>query len=224
MDFSQKLQALRKGRGFTQERLASELNVSRQAIAKWEAGTGYPDVSNLVQLSELLHVTVDYLVKEQECSVAPIQREEGDRAELIAFRLRAARCTYAAWMNQAEATRLDSHDFHYEEGPYCYHDTYVGGQQFAGQEAIWKNGRAVYAMNYLGRVLGETFSGNFLKEALRHASEEMPFRGPEEYQSGEYRYKCQVTGDVAWFQGQEEIWCRDEKVFECLFHGGLMKA
>lgn len=224
MDFSQKLQALRKGRGFTQERLASELNVSRQAIAKWEAGTGYPDVSNLVQLSELLHVTVDYLVKEQECSVAPIQREEGDRAELIAFRLRAARCTYAAWMNQAEATRLDSHDFHYEEGPYCYHDTYVGGQQFDGQEAIWKNGRAVYAMNYLGRVLGETFSGNFLKEALRHASEEMPFRGPAEYQSGEYRYKCQVTGDVAWFQGQEEIWCRDEKVFECLFHGGLMKA
>lgn len=40
MDFSQKLQALRKERGFTQEKLASVLNVSRQAIAKWRRERG----------------------------------------------------------------------------------------------------------------------------------------------------------------------------------------
>lgn len=41
-------------------------------------------------------------------------------------------------------------------------------------------------MNYSGRVLGQQFSGDFLKEALRYASPDMPYRGPEYYQSGEY--------------------------------------
>ena len=49
-------------------------------------------------------------------------------------------------------------------------------------------------MNYSGRVLGQQFSGDFLKEALRHANEQMPYRGPEYYQSGEYTYKFLVSG------------------------------
>lgn len=75
-------------------------------------------------------------------------------------------------------------DFRYENGEYVYHDAYVGGEQFAGEEAIWKNGIAVYAMNYMGRVLEDKFSGNFLKEALRCADAKMPYRGPEYYRSG----------------------------------------
>ncbi|MCR5652013.1 MAG: DUF5680 domain-containing protein [Lachnospiraceae bacterium] len=105
-----------------------------------------------------------------------------------------------------------------------YHDTYVGGEEFAGEEAVWKDGQAVYAMNYMGRVLADGFSGNFLKEALRAADEKMPYRGPELYQSGEYTYRCKVTGDFTWFQGYEEIidavvrachWHRDRI---CVFH------
>ena len=41
-------------------------------------------------------------------------------------------------------------------------------------------------MNYIGRVLNQKFSGDFLKEALRKADKKMPFRGPEYYQSGQY--------------------------------------
>lgn len=129
---------------------------------------------------------------------------------------------YAAFMNQVDSTRIDSCDFRFQEGDFAYHDTYVGGEQFAGEEAVWKNGKAVYAMNYLGRVLGENFSGNFLKEALRAATIECPYRGPEFYQSGEYIYKSKVSGDFTWFQGYEEIYCNEEKVYECYFHGGLM--
>ena len=40
-----------------------------------------------------------------------------------------------------------------------------------------------------------------MKEALRAADEKMPYRGPELYQSGEYTYRCKVTGDFTWFQG-----------------------
>ncbi|MBR6666306.1 MAG: helix-turn-helix transcriptional regulator [Lachnospiraceae bacterium] len=223
MNFSEKLQLLRKSKGFTQEELAEKLNVSRQAVAKWEAGQTYPDVMNLIQISDMMNVTVDYLVKDRECAVALQKREDNDVEELMLFRLEANVNTYAAFMNEVDATRPDSHDFRYEKGDYMYYDTYVGGEQFAGQEAVWRMGKAVYAMNYAGRVLSDKFSGNFLKEALRKADINMPYRGPEYYQAGEYVYKAKVSGDINWFQGYEEIYWQNEKVYECYFHGGLLR-
>lgn len=223
MNFSEKLQLLRKSKGFTQEELAEKLNVSRQAVAKWEAGQAYPDIMNLIQISDMMNVTVDYLVKDQECTVTLQKSDSGDVEELILFRLEANVNTYAAFMNEVDSTRLDSHDFRYEKGDYVYHDTYVGGEQFAGQEAVWKKGKAVYAMNYVGRVLSDKFSGNFLKEALRKADINMPYRGPEYYEAGEYVYKAKVSGDINWFQGYEEIYWKNEKVYESYFHGGLLR-
>lgn len=224
MNFSQKLQLLRKNKGCTQDELAGKLDVSRQAVAKWESGQVYPDISNLIQISKLFNVTVDYLVKDQECIVSCSDDDKmPDINRLIEFRLEANINTYAACMNETDSTRLNSHDFTYSNGSYTYHDTYVGGEQFAGEEAIWYEGRSQYAMNYIGRVLSQNFSGDFLKEALRKADKKMPFRGPEYYQSGQYIYKCNVVGDFSWFQGYEEIYCDNEKVYECYFHGGIMK-
>ena len=194
-----------------------------QAVAKWESGQVYPDISNLIQISKLFNVTVDYLVKDQECIVSCSDDKMSDINRLIEFRLEANINTYAACMNETDSTRLNSHDFTYSNGSYTYHDTYVGGEQFAGEEAIWYEGRSQYAMNYIGRVLSQNFSGDFLKEALRKADKKMPFRGPEYYQSGQYIYKCNVVGDFSWFQGYEEIYCDNEKVYECYFHGGIMK-
>ena len=223
MNFSQKLQLLRKNKGCTQDELAGKLDVSRQAVAKWESGQVYPDISNLIQISKLFNVTVDYLVKDQECIVGCSDDKMSDINRLVEFRLEANSNTYAACMNETDSTRLNSHDFTYSNGPYTYHDTYVGGEQFAGEEAIWYEGKSQYAMNYIGRVLSQNFSGDFLKEALRKADKKMPFRGPEYYQSGQYIYKCSVVGDFTWFQGYEEIYCDNEKVYECYFHGGIMK-
>ena len=167
MIFSEKLQILRKNKGYTQEALADKLGVSRQAVAKWESGQIYPDISNLIQISDLMSVSVDYLVKDQDCAVNIKSQSDTDLDELIAFSLEANINTYAAFKNEVDATRLTSHDFRYENGKYIYHDTYVGGEEFAGEEVVWKDGQAVYAMNYMGRVLADGFSGNFLKEALR---------------------------------------------------------
>ncbi|MBO5607694.1 MAG: helix-turn-helix transcriptional regulator [Treponema sp.] len=224
MIFSEKLAVLRKNKGITQEALAEKLNVSRQAVAKWESGQAYPDISNLIQISNLMNVTVDYLVRDGECMMAPAASTDTDLDRLIAFRLEANVNTYAAFMNEAPSTRLDSHDFRYENGGYTYHDTYVGGEQFAGEEAIWKKDKSLYAMNYMGRVLAKEFSGNFLKAALRAADKKMPYRGPEYFEDGEYTYKCSVNGDFTWFQGYEEIFWMDKKVYECYFHGGLTRA
>ena len=63
MNFPEKLQKLRKERGWSQEELANRITVSRQAVSKWELGTAVPDTDNIVQLSELFGVTTDYLIK-----------------------------------------------------------------------------------------------------------------------------------------------------------------
>lgn len=66
MQFKDKFKALRKEYNYTQEELAEELNVSRQAITKWESGEGIPDVENLKEISKLFNTTMDELVKEEK--------------------------------------------------------------------------------------------------------------------------------------------------------------
>ena len=89
----------------------------------------------------------------QACIVSCLDDKETDIDCLVHFRLEANVNTYAAYMNETDSTRLDSHDFRYSNGSYTYHDTYVGGEQFAGEEAIWYEGKSQYAMNYAGCVL-----------------------------------------------------------------------
>lgn len=62
MKLNEKIKELRKKKGLTQEQLASELNVSRQAITKWESGEGSPDIENLKNIALFFHVSVDYLI------------------------------------------------------------------------------------------------------------------------------------------------------------------
>lgn len=62
MKLSDKILALRKKRGMSQEELAERLNVSRQAVSRWEMGSAQPDASNLLQLSRLFGVSADYLL------------------------------------------------------------------------------------------------------------------------------------------------------------------
>ena len=52
---------------------------------------------------------------------------------------------------------------------------------------------------------------------------ELPFRGPEIYTKGDYHYHCKVDGEFVWFQGYEEIFYMDEKVYECYFYGGAIR-
>ena len=66
MLFNEKLKMLRKENELTQEQLAERLNVSRQAITKWESGDGTPDIENLKQISILFNTTIDELVKEDK--------------------------------------------------------------------------------------------------------------------------------------------------------------
>ena len=66
MTFSEKILSCRKKAGLSQEALAERLGVSRQAISRWEMGNTIPDAENLLQLSQLFGVSVDYLLHDEQ--------------------------------------------------------------------------------------------------------------------------------------------------------------
>lgn len=65
MTFGLKLKALRKEHGYSQEELAQRLDVSRQAVSKWESDRGTPETDKLLQISTMFGVTLDYLLKSE---------------------------------------------------------------------------------------------------------------------------------------------------------------
>ena len=71
MDFQERLFTLRRQAGLSQEDLANVLNVTRQAVQKWEAGSSRPDMDNLVSLAEYFQVSLDYLVTGKESTPPP---------------------------------------------------------------------------------------------------------------------------------------------------------
>lgn len=66
MKLSEKIKALRKGAGMSQEEFGARLNVSRQAITKWESGEGLPDIGNLLALSRMFNLSLDDLLSEEK--------------------------------------------------------------------------------------------------------------------------------------------------------------
>ena len=62
MTIGAKIAACRKRAGMSQEKLANELNISRQAVSRWETGEAVPDTEKVIQLSRIFHVTTDYLL------------------------------------------------------------------------------------------------------------------------------------------------------------------
>ena len=224
MEFGNKLQAIRKDKKLSQEDLAEKLNISRQAVAKWEAGQAYPDIDNLIKLSELFKITIDSMIKNTSaCSKDILNSVEIDFKEIIEFLCTAKKNTYASKSKkETVSSRMNSHDLSFESGKFTYLDTYLGGERFSGEEAVWVEEKPVWSMNYSGRVLEETFSGEFLQEVLSLVPEEYPFRGPILHRNGDYTYHCSVKGDFTWFQGNEEIFYNNRKVYECYFHGGIV--
>ena len=65
MIFADKLIRLRKKSGWSQEELAEQMHVSRQAVSKWEGAQSVPDVEKIIMLSQLFGVTTDYLLKDE---------------------------------------------------------------------------------------------------------------------------------------------------------------
>ena len=66
MELGKKIKQLRKFSGMTQEQLAEKLNISRQALSKWENGTSMPDVESVVRISMLFQISLEELLIKEE--------------------------------------------------------------------------------------------------------------------------------------------------------------
>lgn len=65
MSFGQQLQLLRRGHGLTQEAFAQQLQVSRQAVSKWESSKGYPEIEKIIYICNYYGVAMDELFAEE---------------------------------------------------------------------------------------------------------------------------------------------------------------
>ena len=101
MRFEEKIVELRKSKGLSQEELAEQMGVSRQAVSRWELGHTLPDITNLVQLCELFGVSADYLVRDEEQTSAKSDQSAKTIAQLTRererIRYQARRFYYIAW-------------------------------------------------------------------------------------------------------------------------------
>ena len=84
MNIAVRIQNLRKAKGISQEGLADELGVSRQAVSKWESEQSMPDIDKIILMSDYFDVTTDYLLKGTEV------KEEKDKKEKEDARIFAA--------------------------------------------------------------------------------------------------------------------------------------
>lgn len=150
-----------------------------------------------------------------------------DDPEFIPFLLRAKKNTYAGGdAGQVASSRIASHDLAYCDGPWAYHDTYLGGFSFAGEEAVWKEGVPVWAMNYYGTMTCDSIPegfGDFLKLALRNVPARAPYRGPAHFEAGRFLYTCRWEGTPVIFRGDETIALDGQEIYKLYFHGGRVK-
>lgn len=83
IDMSERLLALRKKMGYSQEKVSELLGVTRQAISKWENSQGLPDLNNLLELSRLYNVSADYLLTGKiEQSKEPLSAIEPEKLRI----------------------------------------------------------------------------------------------------------------------------------------------
>ena len=76
MNLSDRIQYLRKTRGISQEGLADQLGVSRQAVSKWESEQSMPDLDKIISMSDYFEVTTDYLLK----GIEPVVQKEEEQS------------------------------------------------------------------------------------------------------------------------------------------------
>ena len=81
MSLGEKIQILRKQKGMSQEQLADALNISRQAVSKWETNESQPDIERLIEISSMFNVSTDFLIKDGQSS-APTYTAQANRGSM----------------------------------------------------------------------------------------------------------------------------------------------
>ncbi len=147
---------------------------------------------------------------------------------LHTFIVQAKRATYVGGGQKLLPYRLGSHDLQFVEGEWAYHDSYLGENDFIGQEAVYYQQKVVWAMNYFGRILNpakitSAEAGAMIKVSLSKMYIEGRFLGGFEHTEGDLTYIDTNDGDFTFFTGREWIQRDGQMVYELVYHGGLIQ-
>jgi hypothetical protein len=145
------------------------------------------------------------------------------------FILHAKSATYVGRGQKLLPYRLGSHDLQFFEGNWAYHDSYLGENDFIGEEVVYFQNKVVWAMNYYGRILepgliNSAQAGSIIQQSLTKMYAEGRFLGNFTCTSGEYTYQDTNQGNVEYFTGKEWINRNGIIVYELVYHGGLLKS
>lgn len=148
--------------------------------------------------------------------------------QLHAFIVRAKAATYVGSGAHGASSRPGSHDLHYSEGDWLYIDSYFGGTDFIGEEAVFLAGKPVWAMNYYGYILRPELitaaeAGMMIKASLSRMYNEGRFLGGFRHSQDNLAYTDTSQGDFSHFHGREWIEREGVLAYELLYHGGLVK-
>jgi hypothetical protein len=122
-----------------------------------------------------------------------------------------------------------SFDITFDSGDFHYHDSFVGGSDFCGQEHVTLKGKPVWSMVYYGYLLKpQVFNGKqviaVLKDALSAMYKEGRFLGEFNYRASDgIEYRDINSGNFQRFNGTEKIFLEDESVYELVYCGGVVK-
>ena len=83
MKFGDKLIALRKKKGLSQEELAEKLGVSRQSVSKWESNNTYPETDKIVQICNIFECTMDDLINDNITDIESIERKSKNNINVM---------------------------------------------------------------------------------------------------------------------------------------------
>lgn len=145
------------------------------------------------------------------------------------FIVQAKAATYVGGGNKsAISTRKGSHDLTYRQGDWHYIDSYFGGTDFIGQEVVWHQGVALWAMNYYGRILRPEMidagmAGRVIQHSLSTLYKDGRFLGGFTHKLEELIYVDTNEGEFRSFTGVERIYGEDIEVYRLDYHGGLIK-
>jgi hypothetical protein len=159
--------------------------------------------------------------------------DQTSKTRLAAFLVTAKRKTYAGLDDDATVAApilRGSKQLEYSEQDLHYRDIYFGMSFFAGQETVTANERVIWSMSYAGGVSPDiTDRGRFLaiyaflRQALLGIGEARPFRGPSQFEQGDFRYINTSEGDISEFHGTEQIYHGATRVYDLRYSGGIIR-
>jgi hypothetical protein len=148
--------------------------------------------------------------------------------QLQVFIVHAKATTYVGKGTKTLPYRPEAYELQYREDDFFYIDSYFGGSDFIGQETVYFQNKPVWAMNYYGRLLRPDLinaeeAGLVIQESLSAMYQEGRFLGGFHYQTKLGDYTDTSQGDFTTFTGTEWIDRNGEKVYELVYHGGLIR-